>query len=103
VWSLLKHSSHKSMSLQATLCGHAGEVLCLDLAPQIGNLLSGGADRVAILWDLRDFTAVRLLLGHTSPVTSVSINKRTGDMVTLAGVDMRIWSISGTRRGGAGK
>lgn len=98
VWSLAKQSSQKSMTLQATLCGHSSEVLCVDLAPQIGNLVSGGADRVAIVWDLRDMTAVRLLLGHTSPVTSVSINKRTGDMVTLAGVDMRIWSIAGRWR-----
>ncbi len=98
VWALAKPgggSAGKSMALQATLCGHSNEVLCVDVAPQLGILLSGGADQLAVAWDLRDFTSQRLLVGHTAPVTSVSINKRTGDMVTLGGVDIRLWNITG--------
>ncbi len=97
VWSLAKQqsSSSKTLALQATLCGHSNEVLCVDVAAQLGLLLSGGADRLAVAWDVRDFTSLRLLVGHTSPVTSVSINKRTGDMVTLGGVDVRVWNIMG--------
>jgi WD40 repeat protein len=67
----------------------------VDVAPSIGSVISGGADRVAIVWDIRDLTSQHILRGHTSPVTSASINKRTGDMVTLAGVDINVWSISG--------
>ena len=109
VWCLSKQQAHaqppqlhsasgsggKTLSLQATLCGHSNEVLCVDVAAQLGILLSGGADRLAVAWDVRDFTSQRLLVGHTSPVTSVSINKRTGDMVTLGGVDIRVWSVTG--------
>ncbi|GAB5029584.1 wd repeat and fyve domain-containing protein 3 [Nannochloropsis oceanica] len=85
----------KTLSLQATLCGHSNEILCVDVAAQLGILLSGGADRLAVAWDVRDFTSQRVLVGHASPVTSVSINKRTGDMVTLGGVDIRVWSVTG--------
>lgn len=95
VWSLMKQSSKKSLSLQATLCGHTMEVLCVDVAPQIGCLISGGADRLAIIWDIREFACQRILVGHASSVTSVSINRRNGDMVTLAGVELRLWSITG--------
>ena len=109
VWCLSKQQAHaqppqlhsasgsggKTLSLQATLCGHSNEVLCVDVAAQLGILLSGGADRLAVAWDVRDFTSQRLLVGHASPVTSVSINKRTGDMVTLGGVDIRVWSVTG--------
>jgi len=95
LWSLTKASSQKALSLLATLCAHTGEVLCLDLAPQTGSLISGGADRLAIVWDIREGCCQRYLPGHTAPVTAVSINKRTGDMLTLAGVDLRLWSVTG--------
>jgi len=109
VWSLAKHNASapptqlysnaggggKTLSLQATLCGHSSEVLCVDVAAELGILLSGGADRVAVVWDVRDFTSQRLLVGHAAPVISVSINKLTGDMVTLGGVDVRVWSVTG--------
>ena len=95
LWSLTKSSAQKALSLLATLCGHTGEVLCLDIAPQIGSLISGGADRLAIVWDIRECCCQRYLPGHTAPVTAVSINKRTGDMLTLAGVDLRLWSVTG--------
>ena len=50
---------------------------------------------MAVVWDVRDFTSQRLLVGHAAPVISVSINKLTGDMVTLGGVDVRVWSVTG--------
>lgn len=95
VWSLNKTPTYHSMVLQATLCGHTGEVLCLDIAPQIGSLVSGGADRLAIVWDIREMSCQRYLPGHTAPVTAVSINKKTGDILTLAGVDIRLWAVTG--------
>jgi hypothetical protein len=95
VWALQKHaSSQKSLSLLATLCGHTNEVLCVDIAPAVGIIVSGGFDKLAVVWDLQDYSCQRLLF-HAAPVASVSINRRTGDVVTLAGVDMRIFSITG--------
>lgn len=48
-----------------------------------------------IIWDLNKLTYVRQLRGHVSPVSTISINDLTGDIVTCAGTYLYLWSVNG--------
>ncbi|CAM9964054.1 unnamed protein product, partial [Phaeothamnion confervicola] len=85
----------KSLELRATFAGHAGEITCLDANSEVGNAVSGGADHRVLVWDLRRQAFLRELPGHHQAVTSVSINGRNGNVVTLAGIELRVWTVNG--------
>jgi hypothetical protein len=96
----------KELQLQATLCGHErGEITCIDVSTVFGCLVTGGADGRVLVWDLRRLTFLVELphddaeqstrLGEEVRVTSVSINNRSGQILTLVGSRMRIFDING--------
>ncbi|CAM9635926.1 unnamed protein product, partial [Sphacelaria rigidula] len=37
----------------------------------------------------------RELLGHHNVITSVGINRTNGNVVTLAGTELRVWTVNG--------
>ena len=105
VW---KHEK-KRMELRATLCGHeGGEITCIDISTAFGTIVTGGADGSVLVWDLRTLSFLRRL-DHTiedndsnsnsnfavKPITSVSLNDKTGDIVTLIGSQITIFDING--------
>lgn len=107
VW---KHEK-KRLELKATLCGHTGgEITCIDISTTFGTIVTGGADGSVLVWDLRTLSFLRCL-DHTTTttnhdngsnsnfaiksVTSVSLNDKTGDIVTLIGSDITIFDING--------
>ena len=103
VW---KHEK-KRLELKATLCGHnGGEITCIDVSTIFGTIVTGGADGSVLVWDLRTLSFLRRL-DHPAqkdrldlnlaiqPITSVSINDKTGDIVTLIGSHITVFDING--------
>jgi len=96
----------RELQLQATLCGHeCGEITSIDISTVFGAIATGGADGKVLVWDLRRLTFLRELVhddgeGPTRPgedvrVTSVSINHKSGNIVTLVGTQIRIFDTNG--------
>eukprot|EP01059_Diplonema_ambulator_P001968 TRINITY_DN11622_c0_g1_i6.p1 TRINITY_DN11622_c0_g1~~TRINITY_DN11622_c0_g1_i6.p1 ORF type:complete len:3514 (+),score=1103.06 TRINITY_DN11622_c0_g1_i6:89-10630(+) len=52
LWTLRLRNSFPLAVLKATLIGHADEVLCVDINTELDIIASGGADGVAILYDV---------------------------------------------------
>jgi hypothetical protein len=103
VW---KHEK-KRLQLKATLCGHdGGKITCLDVSTTFGIIVTGGTDGRVLTWDLRTLSFLRCL-DHTGQdkcsiakkttkiIKSVSLNDKTGDIVTLIGSDITIFDING--------
>eukprot|EP00977_Amphora_coffeiformis_P013109 scaffold3364_cov161-Amphora_coffeaeformis.AAC.4 len=91
-----------SLSLKANLCGHDGAaVTCVDLSPECGVIATGCAGGRVLLWDLRTLTFVRELPHNVSvgEVTSVSINYRNGNVLTLMAGHLHIFDINGNLLG----
>jgi len=94
VWSLSDAKS-PDLVLRATFCGHESSITCVDVCSHTGSVVSGGQDKRAILWDLRRNSFLRKLGNHKGPLQSVSINKTTGDIVTLGGGELRLYTVTG--------
>ena len=96
VW---KHDK-KRLELKSTLCGHGGgQITCIDISTVFGTIVTGGADGCVLVWDLRTLSFLRKLecenMDTTKPVTSVSLNDKTGEIVTLKGSKITIFDING--------
>jgi len=98
---------HGHMKLQATLCGHDGaKITCIDVSTVFGTIVSGDASGNVLVWDLRTLQYLRQLR-HTpskktgltfclpEPVVCVSLNHKTGDIMTLVGSSLTIFDING--------
>jgi len=99
-----------TMKLCASLIGHGGwKITCLDISTVFGIIVTGCAQGRVILWDLRTLTFVRRLR-HTFKedsdsddaqrsqilaTTSVSINQKNGNIVTLEGTHLSIFDVNG--------
>jgi hypothetical protein len=99
-----------TMKLCASLIGHGGwKITCLDISTVFGIIVTGCAQGRVILWDLRTLTFVRRLR-HTFKkesdsddaqrsqilaTTSVSINQKNGNIVTLVGTHLSIFDVNG--------
>jgi hypothetical protein len=98
---------NEAVELQATLCGHGGwKITCLDISTDCGVIVTGCAQGNVLLWDLRTLTFVRRLkhafkdengsqTGVVHPTSSVSINHKNGNIVTLVGSQLSIFDING--------
>ena len=108
VWKV----DNTKLKLCATLCGHRGsKITCVDVSTDYGAIVTGCSRGAVLLWDLRTLTFVRklrhtfkdeneastALLGY--PVSSVSINHRNGNVVTLMGSHLSIFDINGNLLG----
>ncbi|VEU36285.1 unnamed protein product [Pseudo-nitzschia multistriata] len=104
-----------TLKLQASLIGHGGwKITCVDISTVFGTIVTGCAQGRVILWDLRTLTFVRRLRhvfkdesgsgdggqrSHTMSSTSVSINQKNGNIVTLVGPYLSVFDINGNLRG----
>jgi hypothetical protein len=77
------------------MSGHESTVLCVSVVEDLSLCVSGSKDASVILWDLNTHEYIRELTGHSGPVGHVSVNEASGNIVTLSGSEMRMWSING--------
>jgi Beige/BEACH domain/PH domain associated with Beige/BEACH len=103
--------SSPTMKLCATFCGHGGwKITCIDICTIFGVIVTGCAQGRVILWDLRTLTFVRVLRHsfkdettnygkHLFGATSVSINHKTGNIITLIGPHISVFDINGNLLG----
>lgn len=80
--------------LAKVLKGHKNVVMGLAFSPDGKRLLSGSADKTAILWDVGDGVQVHRLSGHAAPVNAVAFS-RDGKRAVTGGDDetLRLWRI----------
>jgi hypothetical protein len=103
-----------TMKLCASLIGHGGwKVTCLDISTMFGTIVTGCSQGRVILWDLRTLTFVRRLRHvfkeesdpNDAPrskilaATSVSINHKNGNIVTLVGTHLSVFDVNGNLLG----
>jgi WD40 repeat protein len=81
--------------LLATWKAHEDNVLSLRLSAKGDRLLSGGADKLAKLWDAANNKLVSVFEGHTNHVLSVAFNKDATQIAT-AGADreVKVWDVA---------
>jgi len=99
-----------TMKLCASLVGHGGwKITCLDISTAFGMIVTGCAQGRVILWDLRTLTFVRRLrhvfkeesgsdVARRPQIltsTSVSINQKNGNIVTLLGTHLSVFDVNG--------
>lgn len=79
----------------ARLAGHPGGVNGLAFLADSDRLVSGGADRLARVWDLVTGRPVYVLRGHGETIRAISANPKGDRIATLDGWECRVWD--GTR------
>ena len=99
-----------TMKLCSSLIGHGGwKITCLDISTVFGTIVTGCAQGRVILWDLRTLTFVRRLRhvfkedtdsddlprSKILAATSVSINHKNGNIVTLVGNHLSVFDVNG--------
>jgi len=79
---------------------HDDNVLSLKLSAKADRLLSGGADKLAKLWDSGTGKLVSFYEGHTNHVLAVAFNKDATQIAT-AGADreVKVWDVASLRAG----
>jgi len=95
------------MELKATLFGHDGaKITCIDVSTVFGTIVTGDTVGNVLVWDLRTLQYLRQLR-HTickkpddkyclaDHVVSVSLNHKTGDILTLVGSSLTLFDING--------
>src|SRR5262245_9360607 len=75
--------------------GHTAEVRSVTLSADGTHLLTGSADRTAILWEATTGRNLRTFQGHTAPVTSVALNG-DGKLVVTGSEDRTaiLWEVA---------
>ena len=104
-------NENSKLKLLAAFCGHEGwKITCVDVSTVFGFIVTGCAKGRVLLWDLRTLTFVRQLShefkdesetakGHAQAATSVSINHKTGNIVTLVGPHLSVFDVNGNLLG----
>jgi WD40 repeat protein len=76
---------------------HKGPVLCLDVDPQGSLGVSGGADKLLVVYSILQRCRITTYSGHTAPVTCARILRDKGGepLVASASLDstLRIWKL----------
>eukprot|EP01113_Clastostelium_recurvatum_P033194 TRINITY_DN4361_c0_g1_i1.p1 TRINITY_DN4361_c0_g1~~TRINITY_DN4361_c0_g1_i1.p1 ORF type:complete len:3468 (+),score=1121.67 TRINITY_DN4361_c0_g1_i1:47-10450(+) len=89
----------KQFQLIKRLCGHTATVTCVAASRPYSIIVSGSEDRTCIIWDLNRLAYVRSLgLGmHVGdgPITNVAVHDVTGDIVSICGTTVSIWTVNG--------
>lgn len=80
--------------LIATWKAHEDTVYSLRLSPKEDQLLSGGADKLAKIWDVAANKLVAFYEGHTNHILSVAFNNDATQIAT-AGADkeVKVWDV----------
>ncbi len=88
-------SNTKSLHLRGVLSGHSSTIACLAACEPCGLVVSGGEDANVFMWDLWNCSFIRHLPGHFASIAGVSINNSNGNIVTFAGMVIRVWTMNG--------
>jgi WD40 repeat protein len=77
--------------------GHSkgAAIVSLSACAAQGVAVSGAEDGTAVVWDLGRRELTRVLRGHKAPVSLVQVNAANGNVLTLAGTELRLWHING--------
>lgn len=96
-----------TVKLRATLCGHGGwKITCLDISTVFGTIVSGCAQGRVLVWDIGTLTFVRRLEhvfkdeketagDRIQAASSVSLNHKNGNIVTLVGPHLSVFDVNG--------
>jgi hypothetical protein len=98
----------QNISLRDTLCGHeGGRITCIDISTVFGTIVTGCSQGNVLVWDLRTLTFMRKLRhpfkeeneksnksAALAPAVSVSINHKTGNILTLVGSYLSFFDIN---------
>src|SRR4030095_7301660 len=76
---------------QHVLDGHAREVYCAAFSPDGGQVVTGSADKTALIWDVGTGVALRRLTGHIDRILDVQYNADGTRIATGSDSDARIW------------
>eukprot|EP00742_Colponemidia_sp_Colp-10_P010160 GILJ01011136.1.p1 GENE.GILJ01011136.1~~GILJ01011136.1.p1 ORF type:complete len:1307 (+),score=181.80 GILJ01011136.1:246-4166(+) len=95
VWGLTKTNHRRTLQLRKRLCGHERPITCLAVSRTFNVIASGSEDGTCVLWDLNKLMYVRQLGFHARGVSKILINDNTGDVITVSGVVLVVWSING--------
>ncbi|CAK4987569.1 unnamed protein product [Aphanomyces euteiches] len=90
-----KIRGERQFTHKGKLTGHDDAVTCICINKSFNLIVSGSKDQTAIVWDLRTRSYLRELKGHNAPLRHVGINGANGNLLTIAGAQVRIWSING--------
>eukprot|EP00794_Sanderia_malayensis_P012330 gene12330-13603_t len=90
-----KERGHR-LKLIKILYGHRGSITSVATSLTYNIIVSGSEDKTAIVWDVRKLSYIRQLPEHPKPVTCISINNLTGDIITCSFTWIYVWSINGT-------
>jgi WD40 repeat protein len=73
---------------------HVGEAHAVAFSPDGKRLISGGADKVALVWDVESGMIVQRLAGHTGLVTCAAF-LAGGRQAVTGGYDrtLRLWNV----------
>ena len=77
------------------LRGHIAAITALCVGAGYGVLVSGGLDCQVLVWDIPSFTLLRRLPPHPAPITCLTVQQSTGDIITCSGPHLYVWSING--------
>jgi WD40 repeat protein len=73
---------------------HGGKVLCVGFVEGTNQVVSGGDDKLAVLWDFSTQTRIKQFEGHTDAVSSLSISTN-GALLATGSADgtARSWAL----------
>jgi WD40 repeat protein len=77
--------------LKALLKGHSDAVVSLAFSPDSTELISGSADRSAVIWDVEGGTPLHRLQGHAYFVGAVAFTPDGARAVTTSYDTLRLW------------
>src|SRR5262249_10873291 len=67
--------------------GHSSDITSAAFSPNKEFMVSGGVDRIAIVWEVATGRVLRRLVGHTAPVNTVAFSPDGKLILTGSGAD----------------
>ncbi|KAJ3101503.1 hypothetical protein HDU97_001318 [Phlyctochytrium planicorne] len=95
IWRYRNRNKKHDLQLLECLRGHRGKVLTFAVSKTYSLIVSGGLDKLVIIWDLIRMQYTRALPEHDGPISAIAINENTGDIITCTDITVSVWSING--------